>query len=330
MNKKKKKRVGRRILSILLVLLLLAAAAFVGIPMTENVSVMAIPVTNWMAELDDGLRLNEIVLPGTHDAATQFVQLAFFSKCQGLTIGEQLEAGVRYLDIRLGLAEEGLQLMHGFTKCRLGPLPWDDTLYLDAVLAQCYAFLKFYPTETVIFAVKQEHGDESVQVFAERLEAVIAKNADYWYVGNELPTLGEARGKLVLMRRYADEAAPGDGAGIPLLWPNQNGHEDVSKHIEMTDNGTYTLWVQDRYEYGAGDKWTAFLNGLKEPGIEDGDLSIHFLSTKGTLPYGHPYFFAKSLNAKLMDLPPEDLRGWIVIDFADAALVEHIWSANFD
>ena len=61
---------------------------------------------DWMADLDDGLRLNEIVLPGTHDSATQYVQLAFFSKCQALSIGEQLEAGYRYLDIRLGLSDK--------------------------------------------------------------------------------------------------------------------------------------------------------------------------------------------------------------------------------
>ena len=75
----------------------------------------------------------------------------------------------------------------------------------------------------------------------------------------------------------------GGGSGIPLLWPNQSGYEDTTKHTEMTDNGSYRLWVQDRYEYGAEDKWTAFRSGLKEPGIAENDLSIHFLSTKGTL-----------------------------------------------
>ena len=333
MKKKKKKRGFRRFLSVLLVLLLLAAAAFVGIPMAETVSVKTVPGSaDWMAELDDGLRLNEIVLPGTHDAATQYVQLAFFSKCQAISVGEQLEAGFRYLDIRLGLADEGIKLMHGFTSCKSGPLPWAETLYLDAVLEQCYAFLKAHPTETVIFAVKKEHGDETAQVFAERLEAELAKNSAFWYTGNELPTLGEARGKLVLMRRYVDRSLPGDAdcAGIPLYWVDQKGREDLALHAAQNDNGSYQLWVQDRFEYGTEDKWTAFQNGLKEPGIAPEDLSLHFLSTKGTLPYGHPYFFAKPLNARLTELAPEELRGWIVVDFGDAALAEHIWSANFD
>lgn len=329
---KKKKHVGRRILVFLLALILLAAAAFVGIPMTESVKTKtAYRSADWMADLDDALRLNEIVLPGTHDSATQYVQLAFFSKCQAISVGEQLEAGFRYLDIRLGLADGGIKLMHGFTNCKTGPMPWDEALYLDTVLEQCYAFLRAHPSETVVFAVKQEHGDQTAQDFAERLEAVIVGEPELWYLGNEIPTLGEARGKLVLMRRYVDRSLDENAAcaGVLLMWPNQNGHEDPAKHVEMTDNLSYRLWVQDRYEYGAEDKWTAFLKGLEEPAIGKDDLSIHFLSTKGTLPYGHPYYFSHALNTRLLELPTEKLRGWIVVDFGDAALASAVWRANF-
>lgn len=336
MQRKKKKHIGRRVLVFLLVLILLAASAFVGIPMLETVDAKTAEGSDhWMADLDDGLRLNEIVLPGTHDSATQYVQLAFFSRCQALSIGEQLEAGYRYLDIRLGFDNARdmkfyeLKLMHGFTSCKAGPLPWGESLYLDAVLEQCYAFLKAHPTETVVFAVKQEHGNESVSEFETRLDEVIGQNRELWLLTDKLPTLGEARGKLVLLRRYEDEADLGANAGVPLLWPNQNGHEDPAKHTEMTDNGSCRFWVQDRYEYGVEDKWTAFQNGLQEPAIGADDLSIHFLSTKGTLPYGHPYYFSHALNTRLLELPTEKLRGWIVVDFGDAALASAVWRANF-
>ena len=332
MKQKKKKHILRRILVILLVLVLLAAAAFIGIPLAETVSVKtADRSADWMADLDDSLGLNEIVLPGTHDAATQYVQLAFFSKCQALSIGEQLEAGFRYLDIRLGLDDNGIKLMHGFTSCKTGPMPWSGTLCLDAVLEQCYGFLKAHPTETVVFAVKKEHGDETAQAFAEKLEAEIAKNAGYWYTGKALPSLGEVRGKLVLLRRYLDSSLPSDAdcAGVTFYWKDQKGREDPSKHIESYECGEWKLWVQDRFEYGKEDKWTAFRNGLKEENIAPEDLSVHFLSTKGTLIYGHPYLFAKPLNARLLELPQDALRGWIIVDFADAQIAQHIWSANF-
>ena len=41
-----------------------------------------------------------------------------------------------------------------------------------------------------------------------------------------MPTLGQARGKLVLLRRWEDEAGLGARAGLPLLWEDQKGHAD--------------------------------------------------------------------------------------------------------
>ena len=339
MPQKKRRRPFRillRVLCVLLAVILLAAAALFVIPLTETVSVKtAEGSADWMARLDDSLRLNEIVLPGTHDSATQYSQLAFITKCQALSVEEQLEAGFRYLDIRLGFADSGeqksgqLKLMHGFTNCRKGPMPWADTLLLGDVLDQCAAFLTAHPTETVIFAVKYEHVTEPLEQFETWLTAELKKRGELALLTDTLPTLGEARGRLVLLRRYGDAAGLGAEAGVPLRWPEQDDKENVSKHTELTDLGSYRLWVQDRFCYGTEDKWTAFLAGLKEPAIAPEDLSIHFLSTKGTAQYGHPYHYAKALNPRFLELPAEQLRGWIILDFADASLAEHIWSANF-
>ena len=265
----------------------------------------------------------------SHRGATQFVQLAFVTKCQAKSVGDQLEAGIRYLDIRLGVEEEGLRLMHGFTSCKTGPMPRSAPLDLDALLEQCYAFLTEHPTETVIFAVKQEHGDESVKEFETALATTIDRDADFWLLTDRIPTLGEARGKLVLMRRYEDEAGFGARAGIPLLWPDQKGHEDTSLNTAMTDNGSYDLWVQDRFEYDEEDKWNAFLGGMRDAEAGTEDLEIHFLSTKGSASYGHPFAFAKKLNSRLMAWEPEPGCGWIIVDFVSAPLAEQIYSVNF-
>lgn len=327
----KKRGAGRvilRMLGILLALILCAAAFFFFVPLTEKADTSPVAGSaDWMSRLDDSLLLSGITLPGTHDSATQYVQLAWFSKCQSLDVGGQLEAGYRYLDIRLGADGDRLKLMHGFTNCK--PSAFGSSLYLDEVLRQCYAFLDAHPTETVIFAVKQEHGDESVAVFEELLNAYVQEQPGHWLLSDTIPTLGEARGRLVLLRRYEDEAGLGKAAGLPLLWPNQNGHEDLSLHTAMTDNGSYRLWVQDRYEYDAADKWAAFLAGIAENGAGDGDLAIHFLSTKGTAAYGHPYGFAGELNKKLLEKPSAELSGWIIVDFASPALAAHIYESNF-
>ena len=303
MEKTRKKtgagRVILRILGLLLALILCAAAFFLLWPLTEHGDRARVDGSaDWMGRLDGSLMLSEISLPGTHDSATQYVQLAWFSKCQSLDVGGQLDAGARYLDIRLGADGERLQLMHGFTKCRTSA--FGGTLYLDEVLRQCYAFLDAHPTEAVVFAVKQEHGDESVAAFEALLNAYVQASPAHWLLTDTVPTLDEARGKLVLMRRYEDEAGLGAAAGIPLLWPNQNGHDDVSLHTAVTDNGSYRLWVQDRYEYDAQDKWAAFTAGIAQNGAAPGDVALHFLSTKGTAAYGHPYGFAKMDRAGLL------------------------------
>ena len=188
----------------------------------------------------------------------------------------------------------------------------------------------------MLFAVKQEHGDESVEEFETMLDAYLREHPDYWLLTDTIPTLGEARGKLVLLRRYEDAAGLGERAGIPLLWDNQDGYDNTALNTVSRDEGTYTLWVQDRYEYGTEDKWGAFCAGMYTAeeacsgmyaAAEKTGLAINFLSTKGTATYGHPYTYARALNASLMQQTP--LSGWIVLDFFSARLAEHIYTTNF-
>ncbi|MDO4990170.1 MAG: phosphatidylinositol-specific phospholipase C domain-containing protein [Eubacteriales bacterium] len=320
---KKLLRLAGRVLALVLAALLLAALVMFVVPLTEGADKTPVPGSaDWMAALPDDTPLSALVLPGTHDSATQYVQLAFFSKCQALSIGEQLDAGFRYLDIRLGdAADDGPPLlMHGFTKCKVSV--FGSALTLDDVLADCCGFLAKHPTETVLFVVKHEHGEKPDAAMAGALENAAAMRPESWLVTDSMPTLGEARGKLVLLRRWEG------GDGLPFLWEDQRGAADVSQNAAVTDEGAYRLWVQDRFEYGADDKWAAFTAGLNAP-REDGDVLLSFLSTKGTGTYGHPYRFAKRLNAQLTELDSAALRGWIAVDFGTPKLAEHIYGANF-
>ena len=143
MNKRRLLRVGR-VLALVLAMLLLFVLGVLILPLTEGADTAPVEGSaDWMARLPDDTPLDAIVIPGTHDSATQYVQLAYFAKCQSLSIGEQLEAGFRYLDIRLGDADKGgvPRLMHGFTNCKRSLL--GGKLYLDAVLADCYASLTY-------------------------------------------------------------------------------------------------------------------------------------------------------------------------------------------
>ena len=311
-----------RILAGILILALLLVIVLAVIPLTERVpKAAAAGAGDWMAALPDERAVSEIVIPGTHDCASQNAQLGFITKCQALDIAQQLNIGARYLDIRLGAVDGALKLYHGFTKCKTSPLPWAAQLDLEDVLRDCYAFLDAHPGETILFAVKQEHGGLPDAEFDALVQGYVQQNPARWLTPDAIPTLGEARGRLVLLRRY-------EGAGLSLLWENQNGHDDVSRNTVAEENGSYTLWVQDRYEYGAADKWAAFLAGLDAAQTDGENAAVHFLSTKGTLPQGHPWHFARKLNAQLLALDAEQLNGWIVVDFLTPELAQAIYGAN--
>ena len=324
-------RAAGRILAAVFALLLAAVLCFFLIPLAENARNTPVPGSaDWMAALPDETPLSDIVLPGTHDSATQYVQLAFFSKCQSLSIAQQLDAGFRYLDIRLGDVEKGgdyPRLMHGFASCKTGV--FGGPLTLDAVLADCYAFLAQHPTETVLFAVKHEHGDSADVDFQRTLQGFTAARRANWLLTDTLPTLGEARGKLVLLRRWEDDAGLGVEGGVPFVWADQRERTETSLAVAEEPQEGYTLFVQDRFKYDADEKWDAFQTAM-EYDPSDGGVLLNFLSTNGSPTYGHPWKYARILNPRLAALDDGVLRGWVIVDFATARLAEKIYSANFE
>ena len=329
------KKVFKTLLVIVLLLVIAAGVLFIAVPMTETRSdTFAFEGSSkWMEGISDQTGLERIYIPGTHDSASQYAQLAFFSKCQASDIYTQLNDGFRYLDIRLGAreTEDGavLTLYHGFCKCRKGPWPWSETLDLDDVLDQCYRFLDEDPSETIVFAVKMEQGSDVAQ-FQTLLHKYIDQASERWYLSDRIPSLGDCRGKLVLMRRYEDVNKLGEKAGIQLFWEDQGGNDDVSLAYSTEEQPGYTLFVQDRYKYSAEDKWNAFKKSLdSNTAMSARHLNLTFLSTNGTPKFGHPYSYAKDLNKLLL---AENISVtepfWAVIDFSDALLAQKIYSLN--
>ena len=65
---------------------------------------------SWMSYLPDDALLSALSIPGTHDAATSTLNL--WSKCQSLSLGAQLNAGVRCFDLR-PTGTDDLMIYHG-------------------------------------------------------------------------------------------------------------------------------------------------------------------------------------------------------------------------
>ena len=64
----------------------------------------------------------------------------------------------------------------------------------------CADFLKKNPGETVLFQLKEGNGKTGTVFFDAFYEQCIKGQEDIWFLENRIPTLGEVRGKIVLLR----------------------------------------------------------------------------------------------------------------------------------
>ncbi len=289
----------------------------------------------WMKGIDDDRLLSDISIPGIHDAASDECQLRLMTKCQDKDITSLLYDGYRYIDARLGYeeinGEKNLTFYHGFLHCLNGVFPWSAHLTFEDVAKQCGVFLKENPSETILFVVKHEQLNTSDAEFEETLHYLIDKSEtkDMWLLTDSIPTLGEARGKIVLFRRYPDDANLGAKSGIYIDWTKQDEAPDGDSSLTYAkeEKDTFSLYVQDRYKYDAETKWQVF-EKTAALGKQPEDVLINFLSSNGTAAYGHPYALAKPLNRNLKENTPKVLPGWTVVDFGDAELAKLIIDSN--
>lgn len=161
----------------------------------------------WLKEVDDNTRLTKLSIPGTHNSAACHTALPSV-QCQGESVTEQLEHGVRFLDVRAGkqFLKEGddakdLQVIHGKFPVRI-PFP----RLLSDTLDEVYEFLEKNKSETVIVSLKQEGTDDwdnDKDEFANTIwDRYVNKNKNKWYLGTDIPKLKDARGKAILFRRF--------------------------------------------------------------------------------------------------------------------------------
>ncbi len=280
------------------------------------------PVTysgkNFMSGIADSTSLSKIVLPGTHDSgATKDMILSGTAKCQNLTIAEQLNAGVRYFDIRLKRENGVLKVYHGTV---------DQKLTFEEVTTAFYEFLQANPSEALIVCIKEEtEASGTNDNFDVMVKKHIDKNGSYWFTGSYIPTLGQVRGKIVLMRRYGTSGAYGFNAS--------SGWSDNTT-FTLTQ-GSYKLAVQDYYDNESADKkWEsveAFFAQMKAPQSNTYYLNNTSGYKSNFLGIPNINTIANSVNPKLSTYldSADGIVGIIATDFMSAELAEKIWQLNF-
>ncbi|MBW4491244.1 MAG: phosphatidylinositol-specific phospholipase C domain-containing protein [Trichocoleus desertorum ATA4-8-CV12] len=290
----------------------------------------------WMASIPDSKKLSELTIPGTHDSCTYTLkngELATpITRTQRLTLEEQLNAGIRFLDIRCRHIENAFAIHH-------------DRVYLhlnfDDVLKVCTAFLTANQNECIVMSVKNEHteGEGVTRSYEATFDSYLqGTSKGFWYLENTIPTLKDVRGKIVLLRRFGlDDRVDRTGTkGIDAsYWPDNTTFENKNDKVRLR--------VQDAYKVPtilAGDidrKWNAIKSLLDEAKSDASDTwFINF--TSGASAFAYPNAVAGRINHRVSayvdDKSLSQVRlGTIVTDFPDdngkTDMVDRIIKVNF-
>lgn len=227
----------------------------------------------WMSYVNGNKYLDELSIPGTHDSGTCSVDndtepQSSQAKCQQDYIPTQLLEGVRYFDIRLGKGENpGID--HG--ACYL--LKKDGNfMHLSDVIGYFNTFLSENPTEALIMLVSRGNDEATDESLTTALGKVFDENPDLFYTSSRIPTLGEVRGKIVLLRRFGlagnsvsshtwgldltqwdDKIAAHTDSTSMCLVRDERGFEAVGKTGDEEPYCT-KVYAQDHYECTGTDK----------------------------------------------------------------------------
>ncbi|GGK19062.1 1-phosphatidylinositol phosphodiesterase [Streptomyces camponoticapitis] len=246
---------GRR--GILAGALALSATALVGTgsataaPSASRAKVRrALAPSDWLAGIGDSTPVQRLTLPGTHNSGAR-VGGAYVA-CQGTTVAEQLNTGVRFLDVRCRAFENAFPIHHG---------AYYQNLNFDDVLGACRDFLRAHPSETVLMRLKQEYSTESDAEFRRIFDTYLDGKGwrSLFRLDSDLPALGEARGKVVLLA---------DSGGMP--------------GVRYGDGGLFD--IQDDYMAEPGAKYPKIEAHFRKAVQQPGKQFINFVSTAALLP----------------------------------------------
>jgi len=208
---------------------------------------------DWMKKLPDKTPIYSVTIPGTHDSAAtaEFMTPAQaiypFVVTQNMNIPQQLNLGIRFLDLRLSLDGTGtLVMVH-----RTFGLGSTFAYVIDSLVT----FLAENPSETVLVSIKNDSDGDAI-LFETAVAAVIAANPNLWYDGDILPIMKDCRGRLILFRRYPI-TMPTIGFDVSgtTLWP-----DDTSNSIIPIATQNTTVVVQDHYNFTFSPSYNKLLN----------------------------------------------------------------------
>lgn len=263
---------------------------------------------HWMAAFPDSTSLASMSLPGTHDTMAFTNAGGDLTQTQSLSLRAQLDAGLRALDIRCRHIDDAFTIHHG-------------VVYLNAnftdVLNTAIQFLNANPRETLVMRVKKEHTEENItRTFAQTFEWYRNQPAfnPYLWRGNHVPTLGEVRGKIVILDDFGGGAYGipwssldlQDDWTVPSIFDIDDKWNKVRAHLDRTNTGSpSTLYVN----FLSGSSVGAF------PNVVAGGVG----ATRGVNDFAIDYLVGAHVQR----------AGVVMMDFPGAGLIDAILALNY-
>lgn len=146
--------------------------------------------TDWMVDLPNSKSVAHVSIPGTHDSGARFGGIG--CETQSWTIEKQLQAGIRFFDIRCRIAGTVFAIHHG---------PCFQNIFFGDVLIDVQDFLRAHPNEFVIMNIQEEHKPMSGSSSFSSIWSTYKSRFGSLFVDSRssLPTVGQVRGKVLLI-----------------------------------------------------------------------------------------------------------------------------------
>lgn len=252
----------------------LTATALIPPPAATAQPRRILSAQDWMAGHGDSTALQRLTIPGTHDSGARFG--GPWAQCQTTTIADQLNSGIRFLDVRCRVTGDSFAIHHG---------PAYQNMMFGDVLIACRDFLQAHPSETVLMRVMQEYSSESDATFRRVFDTCLDTKGwrPLFRIGDGIPPLGEARGKVVLL---------GDNGGLP--------------GVRYGDGNLFD--IQDDWNALPGAKYPKIEAHFRKAVQQPGKLFVNYVSTSASLP---PRWNSDNLNPRVHRfIDGSEASGW--------------------
>lgn len=303
----------------------------------ELVDASQAAASDWMGQsVADDTSLADLTIPGTHDsgATTNGTPVPNTANAQSMSLGDQLDAGVRFVDLRLKADADGnMHVYHG---------PIRQPQSGAEALQDVSDFLEKHPGETVLISIKNEGstGGQNDIDFQNGVEGLMAQHPGLFSGTSTVPTMGEVRGQAVLIRRYdtpQEGNLPGATRGIDATgWPD-NTAGPAGDQLQVSDH--YAGFDSETIPANGMEKWNDVQLGMNHAlRTDDPALSITFASATNMtsiagkdvpLPNAITHF-SDVVNPQLQHFA-EGHRGGagvVAVDHADPELIRSLINMN--